>query len=774
MTRRQYYRSRGRKRFFSRYHNNPRITSIRKKTVNPLLRKAKMIGGILVNIILFSLIFVLLWCLAIIGKYSKDIPNPNEPFERKEDLTSHIYDRNGNELYKIHGDQNRELVEVEEVPISVLWAFLASEDIDFYSHNGIDFGGTFMALLHDCCNIGQPRGGSTITQQMLKNTVLSNERTYERKAKEIILSLRVEQKYKKNEILKLYLNEIGFGGNTYGIKTAANVYFDKDVKELTLGEAALLAGLPQAPGRYSPLFAADTQEAQKLAKERQIYVLDQMQEKKELINQYIQEYNTWTTDKVEITDDIIQTAREEEITFADGKIDIKAPHFVFFVQEELQIGTYNRGKSFTLSEIERGGLKITTSLDLELQEIAERHIKDGIPKWVIPHGGYNAALVTLDPDTGQILAMVGSGDYFGQNFPEGCTPGLDCKFEPNVNVAISLRQPGSSIKPMVYFTGFETGQLYPAYPFVDMPIKFSDNYEPRNNSGTFLYGPINLRQALRESLNIPAVEATEIIGVDNFVKSLQRLGYTTYDSSAYFGPAIGVGAGDVKLIEHVNAFAVFAANGIHNKPSPILRVEDSEGNLLYDYYLDEKEKGIKVADERACYLINDVAKFYHYRPSKPGYEFAGKTGTSDNNTNTYYIGWSPEVVTGIWVGNNDNSRMYRSAYGYTTARYIWMAYNEEILERFPAAKFQRPPGIVTASVCQDSGLLATGNCSAISDLFIADKLPSVDTSTSAQKSCSYEVNRDDPSIKKWVCSNKYSRYIKAPKPEWQVYWDKVF
>lgn len=717
--------------------------------------------------------------LSIIAKQTKDIPNPHEPFERNQDLTSYIYDRNGKVLYKIHGDQNREITKINDIPLHVVWAFIAAEDIDFYTHNGIDMGGIGKALIYELFKEGQPRGGSTITQQMIKNTVLTSERSYERKFKEIVLSLQVEQTYEKNEVLQLYLNEIGFGGNTYGLRTAAKVYFGKEVNKLTLGEASLLAGLPPAPGLYSPLFAADIGRSRELSRESQNRVLNQMRVNIDKINEYARIYNGWDNEQDFLSLEMIDQAQNQKLKFESRAVHIEAPHFVFYVEDELQKGNYNDGKPFTLAEIERGGLQVTTSLDLDLQQTAENIVKDGVQSYVKPHGGNNASLVTIDPKTGQILAMVGSADYFGDKYPEKCTLGLDCKFEPNVNVSVALRQPGSSIKPLVYHAGFENGKLYPAYPLVDTQIDFGGGYVPRNNSGTFRNSPITVRQAIRESLNVPAVEAVEIIGVENFIKKLNKFGYTSFDDPANFGPSIGLGAGEVTLLEHTNAFAVFSQNGVRHPLSPILKIEDKDGNILYDVTKDKSREGKRVADERSVFLINDVAKYYHYVPSKPGYEFAGKTGTSDNNTNTYYMGWSPEIVTGVWVGNNDNSRMYKSAYGYTTARYIWMDFTEKILDKIKPAVFHRPDGIITATVCNDNGLLSTGGCTTVSDLFIADKLPATDNATYYTDTCRYEEvevgkGKDKKTEKKYICSNTVRRYIVAPKPEWQEYWDRVF
>lgn len=732
--------------------------------------KVKKIIGIFAGIFFIFIFIGTIFALSIVAKYSSELPNPDEPFERGQDLTSYVFDRNGKELYKIHGDENRDIAQIEEVPLDVQWAFIATEDLDFYTHKGVDLGGVIKAGLYECCKIGQPRGGSTITQQMIKNTVLTPDRSYERKVKEIILSLRIEQKYAKTDILQLYMNEIGFGGNTYGIKTAARVYFGKDVKDLTLAEGALLAALPNEPGILSPLFASDLTRAQELSVQRQQWVLDEMLKKKDTINSYARKYNGLGKDEEVVTAEKIQQAKEQLLVYKSAEVYIEAPHFVFYAENELQVGTYNNGKPFTQSEIERGGLRITTSIDLDMQHIAEQSVKDGVVKYGIPNGGNNAALVTIDPKTGQILAMVGSANYFAAPTPEGCTLGVNCKFEPKVNVSISLRQPGSSLKPMVALAGFESGQLYPASFLPDIPVEFG-NYKPKNNEGGFM-GPMTLRTAMELSRNIPFVEALEIVGVTGFLNTLEKIGYTTFTSPENYGDALALGAGDVKLVEHTNAFATIADAGNYHRLSPILKVEDKDGNVIYDYAKDSSREGVRVIDERSAYLIDDVNKNYHVTPPA-GFDFAGKTGTNDDNKNVWYMGYSPVFSTGVWVGNNDNSRMYNSAYGYSVARPIWIDYTNKIIGKYQPTRFIRPGGIVSASVCSDSGMASVDNCTSISDLFIEGKLPAPDTYHKTYRVCSDEPDKLARAIDEQLgyAVDKVYSYVEAPKKEWQPFWD---
>lgn len=740
--------------------------------------KVKKIIGITAGIF-FVLIFVgTVLALSIVAKYSAQLPEPDAPFAKSQNLTSTIYDRNENKLYDVYDDENREVIDIKDVPDQVKWAFLAAEDIDFYHHKGVDLSGIARCALKNMASRNPVGcGGSTITQQMIRNTVITNERTYERKIKEIILSLRIEQKYSKDEVLGLYLNTIGFGGNIYGIKTASRVYFGKDIKDLTLGEASLLAGLPQAPGIYSPLFAADIESAREKAVQRQGYVLDQMLEKKDKINNEVGDSNFITKEKIEV-------ARNEQLVYQRKEINLEAGHFVFYVEQELQSRNYNDGRPFTQAEIERGGYKFVTTLDLDMQKLAEESIRAGVENFQDQYYLHNASLVSMDPKTGEILAMVGSKDYFGDNYPQGCIEGKDCLFEGNVNVALSSRQPGSSIKPLHYYTAFAAGKTNPATLLPDVQVDFG-NYVPQNAEAGF-WGPVSQRLALQASRNIPAVENLGVLGVENFTATLHDIfGYTTLNDVSNYGLALALGAGDVTLVEHTAAYSVFAANGVYHTPQPILRIYDKDGKLIYDYENDPEIQGRKVADDRAVYLINNVLSDKSYTNAFydkkwiADYPLAGKSGTTDNNKNVWYMGYSPEIVTGVWAGNNDNSDMDGNAWCIFTALPIWNDYMNKVIWRYPKTQFYRPAGIVSYEVCADSGKIPTdvgcGTAGTKSELFIQSFPPEKDDMHVKLEVCKDQPDHLARDIDRdlGLAETRVFTHLKMPKEEWQPFLDKA-
>lgn len=741
-------------------------------------KKVKKILGISAMVVFVLMIIGTVSVLALVAQYSSELPNPDEPFVKDQEQTSIIYDRDGNELYQFFGDQNREIVQIEDVPLHVRWAFLAAEDVDFYDHKGIDQIAIIRCGIENLASQGvEGCGGSTITQQMIKNTVLTNERSYERKIKEIILSLRIEQEYTKDEILQLYLNEIGFGGNVYGIKTAARVYFGKDIKDLTLAEAALLAGLPQAPGTNSPLFASDLEYAREKSVERQEYVLGQMEAKIDKINNEVGDENF-------LTSEMIDDARSQELVYKRGNIDIKAPHFVFYVREELKAKGFNNGEPFTENDLRRGGLRITTTLNYDMQQVAEDVVDARVDANVAEFGVYNSALVAIDPNNGDVLTMVGSKNYDSDPFPEGCTLGVDCKFEPDVNVALSYRQPGSSLKPMSYYKGFEQGVITPASFLPDIPITFAGGYEPKNAGDTFygVGGGSDARKMLLESRNIPAVQTVELIGVDSFLQTLEEFGYAPLDRSQ-FGPSAVLGARQVTLLEHTAGYGVFATGGMLYPTNPILKIEDQNGNVLYEKEKDSDTEGKRVADEGAAYLINDILgdKSFTDGPYAKkfvgDYNLAGKTGTTDSSEDGWYVGYDPNIVVGVWSGNNDHSGPATpSAYGAYTSLPTWYDFMNSQVWQYEVKQFHRPAGIVNATVCSDSGLIANDKCGATkSEIFIQSKLPPEDNWSEEYEVCKDQKDHLARDIDRSVglAEKIVIRRLKMAKEEWQPYLDKA-
>jgi len=643
----------------------------KRKKVKEYLAKS---AGVLILLVIVGLI----WGLSYVQALSEDLPSRDDPFGKHKGNTSEIYDRNGQLLYRMFGEENHDPVNIEEVPDLLKWSYLAAEDIDFYSHSGVDLKALARCGIINMKSGAIACGGSTITQQVVKQTSLSNEQRLERKIKEVILSLQIEKDRDKDEILEIYLTIAPEGSNIYGVSTAARFYFGKELGELNLAEMAVLASIPQNPTYLSPTKSADTVSSQKRVKERQLYVLDQMEKYQKLINKEYQKQND--TDEDLITAEILQEARDFELVYKDPSFEINAPHFVFYAQSMLQSKNYNSGTPFTLSELETGGYKIYTTLNYDYQAYAEQQVLKGVNDYGKAKGGYNASLVAMDPKTGEILAMAGSKDYFAKSYPEGCTTGVDCKFEPNVNIATTLQSPGSSMKPMVYYEGIMNGIITPGSMMADVPIKIG-NYEPKNYEGSF-YGMKPARWMLAQSRNIPA-----IVLVNH-----------TLNNPSNYGPSIAVGGSEIKLIDHAEAYGVFANEGKHTEHEVILKIEDSEGNVIYEHNPVSEQ----VADPRGVYLINHILNGKNGGPgdSWDGRDISGKTGTSEDQKETLFATYTPEIVAVGWLGNNDNSSMKYGASGGRTTR-PWVAEFVKLIGgSIPKTPFPRPAGITTREVCQ--------------------------------------------------------------------------
>lgn len=707
-----------------------------------------------------------LFVFSYVQGITEDLPSPDKPFGLKN-AASEIYDRNGKLLYRVFGEANSDPVDIDEVPELLQWTFLAAEDIDFYQHPGFDVTAVVRAGLYEVFGIGSRSGGSTITQQLVKQTALTNERKIERKIKEIILALQIERVRTKDEILEMYLTVAPEGSNIYGIKTAARFYFDKDLSQLNLAEMAILAAIPQNPTNLSPTKSANPEESQKKVKERQLYVLDQMQKYKDLINQKHRERTGEDNDI--LTQEMIDEARNFELTYSKPSFDIKAPHFVFYVQKLLQQRGYNNGEPFSLSDIETGGYKIYTTLDLDMQSIAEEQVIKGVDNYGKRYGAENAALVAINPKNGEVLAMAGSKNYFGEPVPEGCTLGKNCKFEPNVNITDTLQSFGSSMKPINYYMAFMNGLITPGSQIADIPIKIG-NYEPKNYEGGFI-GIRSARLMLSDSRNIPAIYLVDQLGVENYLELLKKFGYTTLTNPAGYGPSIVVGGADVKLIEHAQAYTVFANEGKLTQHEVVTRIVDRNGEDVYN----AQPVSEQVADPRGVYLINDILNGNKRGPgdSWDGRDVAGKTGTSEDQKETLFVTWTPEIVVVGWLGNNDNTPMRAGASGFGTAK-PWIA---EFLRRvggsLPKTPFPRPDGIVFGSSCvAEDG----ASCEGIGggDLAIAGiKVPSY-VSVSTVTVCSDQKDRlaRDIDIQTGFAETIQLKTYKMPNPKMQPFLDK--
>ncbi len=612
----------------------------------------------------------------------KDLPSPTNLAQYNLDISTKIYDRNGKLLFDIFADQNRTPVPLSEMPKHLQEATIAIEDKDFYRHQGVNIiGGMVRALLADVTH-GQLQGGSTITQQLVKSELLTPDRTITRKIKEIILAVWVEILYPKDKILELYLNQVPYGGTAWGVESASERYFGKKVNQLSLAQAALLAGLPQAPTLYSP-FGAHPE----LAKTRQKEVLKRM-----------------TEDKY-ITQEQADAAYAEPLIY-QKESGIKAPHFVMYVKQQL-VDKYGEAM------VEKGGLKVTTTLDLDLQEYAQATVAAEVAKLV----GYNvtngAALITK-PATGEILAMVGSVDYFAS--PSG-----------NFNVTTALRQPGSSIKPINYAIGLEKHIVTPATMFIDEPTCFGivgqPTYCPVNYDGKF-HGPVQLRMALGNSFNIPAVKMLYMNTVTDMVASASAFGLTTIQDPAKYGLSLTLGGGEVHMTDMAAAFGIFANAGIRHNLVSILKIVDKDGKTLEQYKDPNLGKDIpsqllmtgpRVLSPETSFLISHIlldnnAREQEFGPASelyiPGRAVSVKTGTTNDIRDNWTIGYTPLVLVATWVGNNNNTAMnpYLVS-GITGAAPIWHKLMVRALQGEPDIWPKQPDGIVGAQICSISGLL---------------------------------------------------------------------
>lgn len=651
--------------------------------------------------------FFFLGCTGLIvgGIYLKNLqnslPSPNELVERTSDQSTKIYDRNGILLYTVYGNQNREFVSIEDIPEHTKWALLAAEDIEFYQHKGLDYAGIAMSLIQNFTHREVVRGASTITQQLVKNTILYDvlgdkayEQRYSRKIKEILITMQVEQSLTKDEILQMYMNEIPLGGVNYGFQAAAKAYFGKDVSELTLAQSALIAGLIQSPGVYSPLFGSNPE----LAKMRQTYVLDQMLKHKNLTG---------------VTEEEINKAKEEELVYSTTRIDIKAPHFVFYVKQLLE-------SEFGVDRVERGGLKVTTTLDYSIQEIAEDEVRKGIEKNGLKFKVHNGAAVVMDPNTGEVLAMVGSIDYWNTEDP---------RVDGNVNITTSNRQVGSSAKPYVYLAAFSRG-YNPGTLAPDIRMSFG-RYAP-NNWDMGFEGIGTMRKNLGRSRNLSSVYTLQMTGIDAFLQTTEKLGITTLKNKGDYGLALALGAGEMKLLEHTAAFGVFANEGVKNETVSILKVEDSKGKVLKEAVFGQ---GKQVIDEKEIYLLNYILCDLGGHGDRIGPAYSRvkgsnvcfKTGTTDGPKDLTSVMYHKNLVVGVWAGNNNNV-VTPGAWGVSLPLPIAYQITSRLADRYKVELFTRPAGIVSGTVCRDTGgSPAEGvTCEKEATVYISGRAPQVD------------------------------------------------
>lgn len=643
--------------------------------------------------------------LGLVGLALGDLPSPTR-LQSSDNLavSTKILDRDGELLYEIFADENRTPIEIESLPSYVTQATISIEDKNFYNHFGLDFIGITRALLNNLRGKSL-EGGSTLTQQLVKVSLLTNERTWERKVKEAILTLATEALYSKDDILEMYLNHVPYGGTAWGIEAASQTFFDKPASELTVAEATYLAGLPQSPSRYSP-FGNSPQ----LGKERQREVLRRMVEDKYL------------------TQEEADTAYAEKLNFAKNRFDIQAPHFVFYVRDQL-VEKYGQAK------VERGGLRVRTTLDLDLFKTVEASVSAEIATLKRLRVSNGAALVT-NPSTGEILAMVGSHDYF------------DATAEGQINMTVRQRQPGSSMKPLNLATAYQLRRANPATVVLDIPTCFgaigSENYCPRNYDGSY-HGPVTMRQALANSYNIPAVKVGALNGIEDLIATTSAMGLSTFRAPREYGLSLPLGAAEVTMVDMATAFGSLANQGVKVPLISILSIEDYTGENLYQVDPEtrrtEVEKQLFLApknsayersqieqrvsnsiediyralDQEVAWLVTDIMKDNDARAAAfgtrsqlyiPGHQVAAKTGTTNDLRDNWTVGFTPDFLTIVWVGNTDNTPMNQALVsGVTGAAPIWNDIMRFLLKNRATIWPEQPETIVEKSFCKRSGAL---------------------------------------------------------------------
>ncbi|OGZ84330.1 MAG: hypothetical protein A2599_02145 [Candidatus Staskawiczbacteria bacterium RIFOXYD1_FULL_39_28] len=641
--------------------------------------------------------------------YTWDLPKPEKFTETPFIQSTKIYDRTGRVvLYDIFGEEKRQIVPFNKISDHLKQAVLTSEDARFYQHGGIDFEGILRAVWVDLLSQARSQGGSTITQQLIRTVYLTGQKSISRKIREIVLSIELEQKYSKDQIFEWYLNAIPFGENAYGAESASQTYFSKPASDLSLAQAATLTSLIPAPSHYSPY---GPNKAELLQKKDS--VLERMKK-----NGYI------TTEEME-------EAKKEKIVFSETTNSIKAPDFVLYIKKYLD-------DKYGEDYLRERGLRIYSTLDWDLQQYMEKTIKES-DKSLKSKNANNAAAAAINPKTGEILALVGSKDYFAKPYPEGCDekgPNA-CLFAPKYDVAtMGKRQPGSSFKPIVYATAFKKG-FTPNTILWDVNTEFNPNCPPDGTGITDQYGlkcyspqdydggnrgPVTMRQALDQSLNIPAVETLYLTGIYDSLQTARDLGITTLTDINNYGLSLVLGGGDVNLLEMTSAYGVFAAEGIYIPPISILKITDSDGNIIEE----NKKQPTKVLDTQIARTVNNVLSDNNARAPIfgfnsplyfPNYQVAAKTGTTQNFVDGWTMGYAPSIAVGVWVGNNNNVPTRDEGIGLAAP--IWHKIMEKVLLSQPAENFNPPEPITTGRNPALLGQLPTGDTNTI--LYYVDK-----------------------------------------------------
>ena len=653
------------------YHQHENVEDINNNEKHPQNKKKnkkrnKLVYKLIKRLFLLIItIFLIIASIIAIYISTLNIPDFSNFANRKIDNSTQIYDRTGNILlYDVNSDVKRVQISSDRISPIIKNATVAIEDKYFYSHKGVRPTSIIRAMFANIQSGSFVQGGSTIDQQLIKNAILTRNKSIIRKIKEWAMAIKLDSQVSKDDILTMYLNESCYGGNICGVETASEYFFGIHAKDVSLSQAAYLAALPNAPSYYSPY--GDH--------------IDELENRKNLILKEMYDQNM-------ITGDEYQKALVEKVVWQKNITEGKALHFVFFVKDYLE-------KKYGKDVVDTGGLKVITTLDYNLQSqgesIVNKHALDNTKKYQAT----NAGLIAIDPKTGQILTMVGSRNYFDTEIPG------------NFNVTTALRQPGSSFKPIVYATAFMQGYI-PDTVLFDVPTEFSTTcspiisetkdttgcYTPQNYDGKFR-GPISMRNALAQSLNIPAVKTLYLAGVKNSIDTAQKMGITSLDENGDYGLSLVLGSGEVSLLQMTNSYGVFANEGVYNPPAFILSVTDKDGNVLEKY----KQNNLQVipsyvSDEINDILSDNVARTPLYGPSSGLYfgdrPVAAKTGTTNSYRDTWTIGYTPSISVGVWAGNNDNTPINKGMSGMVAVP-MWNEFMTYALKNQPIDKFIKP------------------------------------------------------------------------------------
>lgn len=661
-------------------------------------RLRRIIGHAVGTIFGTSFVALLLCAVVFFGYLAfinNSLPSTDKIALETLDQSTRIYDRNGTLLYTIYGKENREYVSLDKISSKAQMALLAAEDIEFYNHKGIDVTNIFSALLDGLQ--GKPlRGASTITQQLSRNVVLekifgraaAQDRSLERKLTEMVVAIQLEKKLSKDQILEIQMNEVFFGGTIYGYQTAARAYFSKDAKDLTLAESAYLAGIIQAPAFYQDELSKGNVA---LLVKRRNDILDLMLKHK---------------DTTKVTGEEILSAKAEPLNLKTGQLNLTAPHFVFYVIDQLK-------KQYGEEFLNTGGLRVKTTLDLPTQRVAERKLGDNIANFRTWYGVNNGAVVVISPKNGEVLAMVGSADY---------TNTSDKRVDGNVNVAVMPRQMGSSVKPYTYAAAFRDG-YNPGSVVPDIAMKFG-NYKPTDWDNRF-QGVMSIRSALNKSRNAPAVYTLQTIGgPSRFIQEAKVLGITTLGNPSNYGLSITLGAGEMTLLEHTNAFGAWANRGVKYDPSVILEIKDTKNKTLFS--LDPPKSEKRVYSEQESYLMNwilcqmggrmDKGAAWMYEAS--GQKLCGKTGTSTGPKDLITIGYYPKLLVGVWTGNNNGALTFGTrgqGWSENVPIVIMRDIMRDLVPMYGKEFYSQPSGVVNGFTCKNTGQIVGKDASCLKE-----------------------------------------------------------